>query len=166
MVMCFLEGSMYVMVYSWSQTLTSARDLAFEWVRGKPPFGLIFANFMCALTLGSFCFNYLTCAGNSIRLSSSAVQVTMASASTCLLLTVWAAGESPRFWAFCVFEFCLGVYFPAMAYLKGMVVSDAQRAKVYGLMRVPLNTFVVLALVTVEEGELLPTWQKALLILL
>ncbi|KAI6783439.1 uncharacterized protein J7T54_004466 [Emericellopsis cladophorae] len=108
MTICFLEGSMYIMVYSWSQALTSARDLAFEWARGKPPFGLIFANFMC---------------------------------------------EGPRFWAFCGFELCLGIYFPAMAYLKGSLVSDAQRAKVYGLMRVPLNALTVMALATIEEGD-------------
>lgn len=152
MAMCFLEGSMYIMVYSWSQALTSARDLAFDWARGKPPFGLIFSNFMCALTLGSFFFTYFTRDGNSVRLSSSTVQIAMVSASTCLLITVWAEAESKTFWAFCIFEFCLGLYFPAMAYLKGTLVGNTQRATVYGLMRVPLNTFAVLALVTIQEG--------------
>lgn len=159
--MCFFEGSMYIMVYFWSQALTSARDLAFDWGRGKVPFGLIFANFMCALALGSFCFRYITRNGNSTRLSSSMVQIAMASASTCLLLTVWAAGEFYRFWAFWAFEFCLGLYFSSMAYLKGNFVGDSQRAKVYGLMRVPLNAFAVLALVTVEEGMLFSPRRQA-----
>lgn len=143
---------MYIMVYSWSQALTSARDRAFDWAKGKPPFGLAFASFMCAWTLGSFFFSYLTRNGNSTKLSYSTVQAAMAAASAFLLLTVWADGETHRFWAFCTFEFCLGIYFPSMSFLKGNLISNAQRARVYGLMRVPLNTFVVLALATVEEG--------------
>ena len=42
-----------------------------------------------------------------------------------------------------------------MAYQKGKVVDDGVRANVYGLMRVPLNIFVVLVLSTTREGMLL-----------
>lgn len=39
-----------------------------------------------------------------------------------------------------------------MAYQKGKIVDDSVRANVYGLMRVPLNCFVVLVLSTTREG--------------
>jgi hypothetical protein len=42
-----------------------------------------------------------------------------------------------------------------MAYQKGTVIDDGVRANVYGLMRIPLNVFVVLVLSTTKEGELL-----------
>jgi hypothetical protein len=142
---------MYITIYAWSQAIISARNLASTWA--KPPFGLIFANFMCMLTLGSFCFTRLTWEDNSIQRSSHAIQMAASLSAFSLLLTVLLKGEWHRFWAFCVFEFCLGVYFPSMAYLKGRLVANEQRGKIYGFMRLPLNTFVVLSLATVQEGR-------------
>lgn len=40
-----------------------------------------------------------------------------------------------------------------MAYQKGKIVEDGVRANVYGLMRIPLNVFVVLVLSTTKEGQ-------------
>lgn len=37
----------------------------------------------------------------------------------------------------------MGVYFPAIAALKGRCVSSTHRAAVYSLLRVPLNVLVV-----------------------
>lgn len=54
-----------------------------------------------------------------------------------------------------MFEFCVGMYFPSMAFLKASLVNEERRGKVYGLMRAPLNAFIVLCLVTVKEGVLL-----------
>lgn len=39
-----------------------------------------------------------------------------------------------------------------MASLKGKLVDDGLRASVYGMLRIPLNVFVVLALSTTKEG--------------
>lgn len=40
-----------------------------------------------------------------------------------------------------------------MAYQKGRIVDDGVRAKVYGILRIPLNCFVVIALSLTQEGE-------------
>jgi hypothetical protein len=40
-----------------------------------------------------------------------------------------------------------------MGRLKSELVDDAVRGKVYALMRLPLNIFVVLALGLTQEGE-------------
>ncbi|KYK54434.1 hypothetical protein DCS_06392 [Drechmeria coniospora] len=148
---CFLEGSMYVMVYSWSQAIISAREMAST--TGHPPFGYIFANFMCALTLGSFFYAYVTRGGNSIQLSSDSVQLSLAASAVSLLVTVTTTGEAFRFWSFLVFEFCLGIYFPSIGYLKGNLFGNEIRGKVYGLLRVPLNAFVTVSLVTIAPGD-------------
>jgi hypothetical protein len=42
-----------------------------------------------------------------------------------------------------------------MAYQKGKVIDDSVRANVYGLIRVPLNVFVVLVLSTTREGKII-----------
>jgi hypothetical protein len=40
-----------------------------------------------------------------------------------------------------------------MGSLKSKLVDDSSRASVYGILRIPLNVFVVLALSTTKEGE-------------
>src|SRR5690606_17682571 len=139
--------SMYVMVYFWSQSMISARG-------SNPPFGLIFANFMAMLTLGSLCFGYVTQQGHSIRIASQMVQVVSSLSAASLLFTVLTRSEPLRFWSFCIFEYCLGIYLPNMAYLKGNLIGDAHRGKIYGLMRMPINVFVVLCLGNASEGML------------
>ena len=48
--------------------------------------------------------------------------------------------------AFCAFEFGLGVYWPAMAVLRGELVPNSLRASVTSVFRVPLNVLVVMLL--------------------
>jgi hypothetical protein len=77
---------------------------------------------------------------------------------------------SRKFWAFCVFEACVGAYYPVMGMLRGAFVPNEVRATVRllspiailssgsayssrstqlsSLFRVPLNIFVTAALVT------------------
>jgi hypothetical protein len=61
--------------------------------------------------------------------------------------------EHVTFWSFCVFEFCFGIYMPCIGYLKGRLIKDGIRARVYGILRVPLNLFVVVALALIKEGD-------------
>lgn len=146
---CFFEGSMYVMVFYWSEALISAHSAN----GGDLPFGLIFANFMAAMSLGSLCFSRWTQDGNSVQRSSQAIQLALASAASSLLLVVLVHHELVRFWALSLFEFCLGLYFPSMAYLKGNIIGDEHRGRIYGFIRIPLNIFVVASLASVKEGD-------------
>ncbi len=45
------------------------------------------------------------------------------------------------------------MYWPSVGYLKGRFIEDGIRARVYGMLRIPLNMFVVVALSLVKEGE-------------
>lgn len=47
----------------------------------------------------------------------------------------------------------MGLYYPSMGYLKGQIVHDGVRGKVYGLLRLPLNVFVVVTLGLTKEGK-------------
>ena len=69
-----------------------------------------------------------------------------------LLVTVAIQQEIYRFLALCIFEMCVGLYSPSVAYLKGKLISSERRGKIYGLMRVPLNLFVLASLSTANEG--------------
>ncbi|KAF4946325.1 hypothetical protein FGADI_11276 [Fusarium gaditjirri] len=150
--MCFFEGSVYVVLYSWPQAIMSAR--AHERIWANPPFGTIFASLMGAMSLGTFIFLYASLEANSIQLSSRTIQLASSISASALLLTVLLRDEFSRFWAFCLFEVCVGLYYPSMAYLKGRLVQEERRGRVYGLMRVPLNVFTMLCLTTISEGKL------------
>lgn len=147
---------MYIMVFYWSEAIISSRALANN--SSPIPFGLIFANFMSAMTLGSLSFAHVTRERNSVQRSSNTVQIATSVAASALLVVVLVQGELARFWALCVFEYCLGLYFPSMGFLKGNVIGDEHRGKIYGLMRLPLNVFVVASLGSVKEGKCKFRW--------
>lgn len=57
-------------------------------------------------------------------------------------------GEHLKFWAFCLFEACVGMYYPVQGMLRGSFISNEHRATLSALFRVPLNVFVVVSLLT------------------
>lgn len=69
------------------------------------------------------------------------------------MVAVLSVHEHVRFFAFCVFELTLGVYFPGVGVLKSRIVEDESRGFTYALMRMPLNVFVMAILCTTDEGE-------------
>ncbi|EWY80729.1 hypothetical protein FOYG_16657 [Fusarium oxysporum NRRL 32931] len=151
LTMCFFEGSICVVLYSWPQAIMSAR--AHERIWENPPFGTMFATLMGAMSLGSFMFLYASHETNSIQLSSCTIQLASSISASALLLTILLRDELSRFWAFCLFEICVGLYYPSMAYLRDRLLEEERRGRVYGLMRVPLNVFTVMCLTTVNEGD-------------
>lgn len=146
------EGSMYLFVFFWSPALKSAR--AAGGVEAPPPFGLIFSCFMSAMMMGSMIFSTIDI--RSERDTGKLLLSVLALSAVSLLLPVLAAAEAMAFWGFALFEACVGLYFPTMSRLKSEIVEDAVRGKVYGMMRLPLNVFVVLALGVTREGRRSP----------
>ena len=51
--------------------------------------------------------------------------------------------------AFCVFEFCVGLFWPSMMKMRSQHVPEEMRATVINLFRVPLNLFVCIVLYNV-----------------
>ena len=143
---------MYLFIFFWSAELKAAR--ATTQFDSSPPFGLVFATFMTSMMLGSQLF---TICGSRLTVPRAVqyLSVNMLVAATALLTVVSSIREDVTLWAFCIFELCVGFYFPSMGYLKGQMVPDGVRGKVYGLLRLPLNTFVVVTLGFTQEGELL-----------
>ncbi|EMD00582.1 hypothetical protein BAUCODRAFT_144233 [Baudoinia panamericana UAMH 10762] len=152
------EGSMYLFVFFWAPALKAARAQTNPSVSGliiadttSLPFGLIFSSFMCAMMLGSLSFSVLRI--TSYQEVSTLLLTTIALAAIALLLPVLAKSEACVFWSFALFEVCVGLYYPTMSRLKSEVVEEASRGRVYGVMRIPLNLFVVIALGLIKEGE-------------
>ena len=115
------------------------------------PFGLIFANLMCAMMFGSMIYNYVTSI-NAVITTTRLLVTTLSLASLCFCIPVIIRDERTTFWCFCIFEVCCGIYFPLIAYQRGKIIDDSVRARLYSIMRIPLNVFVVAVLGTTQEG--------------
>lgn len=53
--------------------------------------------------------------------------------------------------AFCVFEACVGIFWPSMMTLRATHVPEHLRATIMNIFRVPLNLFVCLVLCQVSS---------------
>ncbi|PIL23175.1 transporter [Ganoderma sinense ZZ0214-1] len=84
----------------------------------------------------------------AIALHAKLSSAVCATAALAFLVAVADAREHVRFFAFCAFEACAGMYYPVQGMLRGRLVSDEHRATLSSLFRVPLNVFVTVSLLT------------------
>jgi len=155
---CF-EGSMYLFVFAWVPSLQEASN------PGETlPLGYIFSAFMVSMMLGSLLYSATTSifsnsssaapSSANAKLDGSLTLHAKLSSLVCTLsacaLAVSASTDDvrKRFWAFCVFEACVGMYYPVQGMLRGALIADDHRATLSSLFRVPLNIFVVFSLMT------------------
>ncbi|KAH6679707.1 hypothetical protein B0J14DRAFT_472622 [Halenospora varia] len=148
---CF-EGSMYLWIFFKFPALKLSHEEA--GLGEELPFGIIFAALMCAMMLGSLFFTYYSSlkSKQGTMSASKLLMATLFVASGCFVVPVLIHNEAVTFWCFCVFEICCGIYFPSIAHLKEKAIEDGVRAKIYGILRIPLNVFVVLGLMLTKDG--------------
>ncbi|EKM48068.1 uncharacterized protein PHACADRAFT_132609 [Phanerochaete carnosa HHB-10118-sp] len=159
---CF-EGSMYLFVFLWVPALQESSDPS------EPlPLGYIFSCFMVAMMLGSLLYTTLTSvfgrasdpgAGGAaaaaatheepLVLHAKLSSLVCAASALAFAVTIACRHDAhARFWAFCAFEACVGMYYPVQGMLRGSLISNEHRATLSSLFRVPLNIFVVVSLLT------------------
>ncbi|KAF9479320.1 DUF791-domain-containing protein [Pholiota conissans] len=164
---CF-EGSMYLFVFLWVPSLQEASPFA-----SSLPLGYIFSAFMVSMMLGSLFYTAIVAhhqrkltratshtnghsngSVTSAKVDSSLTMHAKLSSLVCavsalaLATCVASRDEHIRFWAFCAFEACVGMYYPVQGTLRGTLISNEHRATLSSLFRVPLNVFVVVSLLT------------------
>jgi len=132
-VSCF-EGAMFAFVFNWTPALDSTAI--------PPPHGVIFALFMMSCMIGS---SVSTIIGNRWK-PSLRLMGTFLVGISCFGVLAFVSSQSflmTSFVAFLTFEFCCGLYFPAVGVLKSEVVPENIRGTMYNIYRVPLNAVVV-----------------------
>ncbi|CAF1269948.1 unnamed protein product [Rotaria sordida] len=147
-VQALFEASMYVFILEWTPALTQAlnkKSIDKTDNKNPPiPHGYIFASYMVAMMMGSnsfkvFC-NYTT--------PESFMRYIIIVSAFCLSIPVFLPKDQvSMFIAFLVFEFCVGIFWPAMATMRSKYISEEARATVMNYFRVPLNLIVVVILV-------------------
>ncbi|KAH8763693.1 hypothetical protein F5883DRAFT_111397 [Diaporthe sp. PMI_573] len=148
------EGSMYLFVFMWGPALQSAH--AYESASAAAgatglPYGIIFASFMASVLAASLLFNIAM--DNKLLKYTYLLGGILALADLVFYLLEQPRSEQLTFWLFCLFEACVGMYWPCMGYLKGQLIDDGVRAQLYGILRVPLNVFVVVSLYFTGDGD-------------
>lgn len=58
--------------------------------------------------------------------------------------------------AFCVFEACVGIFWPSMMKLRSQYVPEESRSTIINFFRIPLNLFVCIMLYNVSPPICLP----------
>lgn len=145
---CF-EGSMYLFVFLWVPSLqeVARSDAAL-------PLGYIFSSFMISMMLGSLLYTAILAFAPSFSRDTALTTHAKLSSLVCaasglaLALATKYNNAELRFWFFCLFEACVGMYYPVQGTLRSALVTDEHRATLSSLFRVPLNIFVVVSLVT------------------
>jgi MFS family permease len=141
LIIALFESSMYIFVFNWTPVI-SPEGAKTE----TPPFGMIFSTFMMCCMTGASVFSLL-----SSRFAPKTILTgTLAVAACSMALPAFfggAVGMVPfNLWSFLVFEFCCGMYFPAICTLKSEAVPESQRSTVYNLFRAPMNAIVMAVL--------------------
>jgi MFS family permease len=142
-VVTAFEGVMYAFVFNWTPALTLTE--------AAEPHGTIFSLMMMACMCGASVFGL---SNPNIRPTIVLMPnlliavVALFVTGICLQLgsTTSRLLTAAIFFMFLIFEFNVGVYFPAIGTCKSDVVPEANRAAVYNLFRVPLNFLVCVVL--------------------
>ncbi|KAI6083627.1 DUF791-domain-containing protein [Hypoxylon rubiginosum] len=140
------EGSMYLFVFFWTPTIKSVQKSA-----GELPYGFIFSSFMASSMAAALIFN-IVMQKRPFKYTRLLIGILLA-ANFCFAKLAGPKTEDATFWLFCLFEACVGMYWPCTGYLKGHLVPDDVRAKVYSMLRIPLNIFVVLSLFIAGDSK-------------
>jgi MFS family permease len=135
LVQSLFEGVMYTFVLEWTPALTEAST-----ENERIPHGLIFAAFMVAVMMGSSLFKLLS---NSYS-SEAFLRVVLLLASFSLAVPIILPSNSAAiFAAFILFEICVGIFWPAMGYLRGKYIPEETRSTTMNFFRIPLNIIVI-----------------------
>jgi len=145
---CF-EGSMYLFVFIWVPSLQEVTRY-----NHTLPFGYIFSSFMVSMMIGSILYTMVVAyskikpTDSSLTIHAKLSSIVCAVSAFALASSITSKSEEVRFWAFCAFEACVGMYYPVQGMLRGTLISNEHRATLSSLFRVPLNIFVVCSLLT------------------
>jgi hypothetical protein len=114
---------MHLFVFLWVPALQEHSLL------GLLPLGYIFS-FMLSMMLGSVLYTYLVAISpeSSLMTHAKLSSAVCALAALALAVSVSQPDARARFWAFCVFEACVGLYYPVQGMLRGALIANEHRA--------------------------------------
>ncbi|KAJ3208746.1 Molybdate-anion transporter [Entophlyctis luteolus] len=169
MTQSLYEGAMYTFIFMWGvslETISAKNETAV-------PYGIVFAAFMVSTMLGSCIFTAFRegcprlglkkvepegilllslILGASSFIGIILFGVSVSDCENILLITIQKHVEMLLFASFNLFEFSVGLYFPAIGTVRSMYIPEKVRSSVLNVFRIPLNLIVVIVLFKVCES--------------
>lgn len=132
---------MYLFVFNWVPSLQEAA-LPYSAL----PLGYIFSSFMVSMMIGSLLYTSIvsicclfdpevyesttTGSNGPLTLHAKLSSLVCAVSALSFAVSIESKDEHIRFWAFCAFEACVGMYYPVQGMLRGTLISNEHRATV------------------------------------
>eukprot|EP00879_Flechtneria_rotunda_P008042 GHRR01008424.1.p1 GENE.GHRR01008424.1~~GHRR01008424.1.p1 ORF type:complete len:429 (+),score=91.74 GHRR01008424.1:173-1459(+) len=144
------EASMYSFVFLWTMAMSPNKEAIKH--------GLIFVNFMTACMAGSFLAGVLMKHARPERYMKGVYALATAAMLVPMLMALDTTKDPSlkgkaitlkgqiQLLAFCVFELCVGIFWPSMMSMRANYVPEELRATIINMFRVPLNAFVCVVL--------------------
>ncbi|GJP56872.1 hypothetical protein CLOM_g15918 [Closterium sp. NIES-68] len=154
-IQSLFEGSMYTFVFLWTPALSPNNQ--------RIPHGFIFATFMLSSMIGSSLASRLM-ARQNLRVELY-MQIVFSVASVSLLVPILnfvfiepsppegggiTAGGQFQLVGFCLFEVCVGIFWPSIMKMRSQYIPEESRATIMNFFRIPLNIFVCVVLYNVS----------------
>merc|ERR1712080_25728 len=143
-VQSLLESCMYIFVFLWTPVLDT----------GATPLGMVFSCFMVCIMVGSALFSILSQRGLSeATILKNCLLMIASTMAICCFTTRPGASDIDKvisFLAFLVLEVAIGMYFPAISYLRSQVIPETHRANIMNWFRVPMNVITCGALLCLQ----------------
>ncbi|KAK8735990.1 hypothetical protein OTU49_005157 [Cherax quadricarinatus] len=148
-VQSLFEANMYIFVFQWTPILGP----------GHPPLGMVFASFMVCIMIGSSLHALLLSKKfQAEQLLMMAVFLAIIAMSLCIYSTS-VSHLYVSFIAFLILEVAVGMYFPAIGYLRSQVIPEDLRAGIMNWFRVPTNVITCAGLLLVHNNTLISSTQ-------
>lgn len=147
-VTCCFEGTIFLFMFFWPETLQHAHDREHPGLGDAIPHGVVFASFMAIMALGALFFN-LVAAGpgggereaevtrrrRALLTPTGLLEWALIVSAFCFAAAAFLQEEIGLFVSFLALEVCNGIYVPSVAYQRGTIVTDDARARVYSLSK-------------------------------
>lgn len=150
-VQSLYEGVMYLFIFIWTPALETL----------KPPLGLIFSSFMLALMIGSKIYSILL--GINYLDSKKLLQLSTFLASFSFFICSLAISDifidylpytiKTCYFFFILYEISIGIYLPAMTFLKSQVIPEKIRVTISNVIKIPSNIFICVALFWIHLNQ-------------
>eukprot|EP00197_Chlamydomonas_leiostraca_P000546 CAMPEP_0202886740 /NCGR_PEP_ID=MMETSP1391-20130828/42328_1 /ASSEMBLY_ACC=CAM_ASM_000867 /TAXON_ID=1034604 /ORGANISM="Chlamydomonas leiostraca, Strain SAG 11-49" /LENGTH=483 /DNA_ID=CAMNT_0049570015 /DNA_START=113 /DNA_END=1564 /DNA_ORIENTATION=+ len=158
------EAAMYTFVFLWTPALSPDGE--------RIPHGIVFACFMTACMVGSAVTGVLMrrCKAQHFMVSVFLVSALSMAVPFVFHLEHRSQDAGPslgdadapgittegkiQLLAFCVFEGCVGIFWPSMMALRAHYVPEEMRSTIINIFRIPLNLFVCVILYKVSHFPL------------
>jgi len=138
------EAALHVFVFVWTPALERRRALGASEGSdpGAVPHGVVFSLFMACKMAGSQAYALV----GERAPARATLECVFLLGGVAFLTPLATEAYGVTLFAFCAFEFGLGLYWPAMAVARAELVPNALRATMTSVFRVPLNALVVACL--------------------